>query len=171
MNAQPPAVLVACCGNPAAGDDAFGCLVAARLRRDPPDGAEVVDFGMGPTALVDRVDGRRGLIVVDAAWSSSYLPGQLIELDWSATPGVELAGDRAVSTHGLSIAHQVELARTLGNLPGEVWLVAAMIERPALESPPSEEVAALVPAADHAVRRAVARLVRPTSRSVRGNRR
>ena len=81
-------ILVACCGNPLAGDDAFGHLVAEELQHDPMVGVEVLDLAMNPASLLDQnLEGRRVLLIVDAA----EVPGARRGRCWSGN-GASRAG-------------------------------------------------------------------------------
>ena len=121
-------VLVATCGNPMAGDDAFGPLVGARLREMAPLGINVVDLDIKPVALLDHLPGPRVLILVDAARVPDEMGHGLLQWDLRHDPLPQLAHDDALSSHGMGLADQLELARQIGVLPREVHLVAAPIE-------------------------------------------
>jgi hydrogenase maturation protease len=118
-------ILIVACGNVLAGDDAFGPLVAQRLRQLSPKGTEIIDLGTKPAGLLDHLPGRHGVIIVDAAEPSSGSAGELIDMDFMSSCRPPLRHDVALSSHGLSIAHELALARTLGMLPVHVHLIAA----------------------------------------------
>jgi hydrogenase maturation protease len=125
-------ILVAACGNTLAGDDAFGPLVAAALRRAPPACTDIVDLGMSPAGLIDHLPGRKAIILVDAAVSpggGGGREGELLDLDFFAPGRPVLCADRVASTHALSLAGQLELARALGMLPAVVRVVALVAQR------------------------------------------
>ncbi len=129
----PKPVLAAACGNPLAGDDAFGMLVLRRLACAAPGGLELLDLSLNPTTLLDHVAGRRALLIVDAAISASHAPGEILDLDFFSAGRPQLRSDRVVSTHGLSISHQLELAGVLGiDLPRCVRLIVLVILPPEL---------------------------------------
>lgn len=127
---QPPItnLLVAACGNVMASDDAFGPLVAHELRHRSLPGVDVIDLDIRPAALLDHLAGRTGLILVDAAHAPDAEPGEVLDIDWFDPKRPELVNDDAMSTHGLSIASQLELAQRLGMLPERVRLIAAVVE-------------------------------------------
>jgi len=120
-------ILVACCGNPLAGDDAFGHLVAMRLLRDPPPGCEILDLATNPASLLDHLEGRRVLIIVDAAEPGHGEAGELFECDWRDPNRPAFINQSDLSTHGLSITQQLELAQSLGVLPEVVRIIAMTI--------------------------------------------
>ncbi len=129
-------ILIASCGNPDAGADAFGPAVTAALRSQAPPHMKVVDLGIRPAALLDHLQDVDELIIVDAA----LLPDArepLLDIDWDSPDRPPLAHDDPMSTHGLSIAHQLELARALGLLPPHVRLIAATINAPTAALPGS----------------------------------
>ncbi len=125
---QVAEILVACCGNPLAGDDAFGHLVALELGKEPPPKAEIIDLAMNPASLLDHLEGRRVLVVVDAAQVPGSAAGELIECDWRDPNRPGLVSDSTVSTHGFSVADQIVLANRIGLLPEVVRIVALTIE-------------------------------------------
>ena len=150
MTGETPPILVAACGNLMAGDDAFGPLVARRLREIAPANAEIVDLGMKPTGLLDHLQGRTATIIVDAAVANEDFPsGRLVDMDFFSPDRPELVHDVPLSSHGLSIAHELELARKLNMLPQQVVLVAASIDDASMGDSLSSSIKSLVePAAD-----------------------
>ena len=155
MPANP--ILIAACGNALAGDDAFGPAVASELSRMNVPGVDTVDLGNRPAALLDELEGRQAVCVVDAAMSEVMPPGELLEMDFFCRHGIRLAVDEVVSTHGLSIASQLSLARKLGQLPHEVHLVAAVLDDVKFGTPMSYRIAEQVIPACELIKRWVAR--------------
>lgn len=129
MNNSPANLLVAACGNLMASDDAFGPLVAGELRGREVPGVEVVDLDIRPAALLDHLAGRTGLILVDAMFVPDTVPGRVLDMDWFGSAPPELANDDTMSTHGLSIAMQLDMAERLGMLPPFVRLIGVSIDR------------------------------------------
>ena len=162
MNRDALPLLVAACGNTLIGDDAFGPLVAARLHGMALSGVEIVDLGMQPAGLVCRLSGRSAVLIVDAAApNEDFPPGQLIELDFFDPRRPRLIHDSRLSSHSLSIAHELELAGKLGMLPPRVRLIAAPAAAITLGAPMSDEVRTLIqPAAQRVAE--LARLWFPT---------
>jgi len=107
-------------GNRWRSDDGVGLAVAARLRGEPPAGVEVVDREGEPTGLLDAFEGARTVVVVDAV-SSGAPAGTLHRLDAAAGPLPRELFRR--STHHLGLPEAVELARALGRLPAELYVV------------------------------------------------
>lgn len=117
-------VLIACCGNRDAGDDAFGPLVARELTLRPSSRRRVVDLSMQPAAVLDVLPGHGALIVVDAVRIDASATGELIDLDWSeARAAIAATGHVSTSSHGLDLADQLDLAQTLGILPSRSRLI------------------------------------------------
>jgi hydrogenase maturation protease len=129
MSDSPANLLVAACGNLMASDDAFGPLVAGELRGRELPGVEVVDLDIRPTALLDHLADRTGLILVDAVYVPNMQPGRVLDLDWFGTATPELVNDDTMSTHGLSLAMQLDMAGQLGMLPPFVRLIGLSIDR------------------------------------------
>jgi len=105
---------VVCVGNRLRGDDAAGLEVARHLRGTLPEEVAITEREGEPTALIDTWDGAEALWVVDAVSSGSE-PGTVHRLDAGERP---LPPDPfRASTHHMSLAETVELARALGRLP------------------------------------------------------
>ncbi len=138
MDDHGRAILVATCGNVMASDDAFGPLVARELRRRGLPGVEVVDLDIRPAALLDYLPGKSGLVLVDAVVAPGLEPGEVLDIDWFSPDRPGLVNDDTMSTHGLSIAMQLDLADRLGLLPKRVRLVAACIEPASVGQPSSD---------------------------------
>lgn len=152
MRRRTRPILVAACGNKLAADDAFGPLVAEEIRRHCPPGVEVVTLGMKSGGLLDHLGDRRGVLLVDAALPGSVgLPGTLVDLDYFAADRPELVHDQSLSSHGLSLGHELALAHRLEMLPVRVWLVAATVNGTEVGEPISEGVRSLVPDAARVV--------------------
>ena len=81
---------------------------------------------MKPAALLDHLAGRRAVCVVDAARCDGVPAGTLIDMDFFDAERPPLVHNDSLSTHGLSVADELELARRLGICPQDVWLVAAV---------------------------------------------
>jgi hydrogenase maturation protease len=105
---------IVCVGNRLRGDDAAGLEVARLVRGTLPGGVAVTEHEGEPTALIDAWDGADALWIVDAV-SSGAEPGTVHRLDAGRQP---LPPDPfRGSTHHVSLAETVELARVLGRLP------------------------------------------------------
>lgn len=109
-------VLVGCVGNVLRGDDGFGPAVAQRLSL--PDGARVVETGIGGIALLQELmEGWDGLVLVDAV-DEGARPGTLFRItpevgDAVHVPDVHLANpERVLST-----------AKGMGVLPERIAIV------------------------------------------------
>jgi hydrogenase maturation protease len=154
-------LLVAAYGNALAADDAFGPLVAEVVQAMALAGVEVVTLGMQPAGLLNHMAGRRAVCVVDAAWCAGLKPGTLIEGDFFAVDRPTLAHDAALSTHGLSVADELDLARRLEMCPRHVWLVAVVAASVEVGRAPSDNVTQQVPAAAERVAHWAARFSEP----------
>lgn len=146
-----PRVLVAACGNRMRGDDAFGPAVADALSGEP--GLEIVDLGMRPAALLDHLADHDTLVIVDAMRLPAARPGTLLVTGWDAPDRPPILHDDPLSSHGLCIGRQLELARSLGSLPERVLLVGVAIDSPEPGSPMSPSVRRRVAAAAGWIRR------------------
>ncbi len=145
-------VLVAGVGNVLRGDDGFGPAVAARLAAMPPgqlpDGARVVETGIGGVALLQELmDGFDGLVLVDAV-DRGAKPGTIFRIEPEVgeavhVPDVHLANPERVLT----------MARSLGVLPGRLAIVGCQA------ADVDELSERLSPAVERAVERAAAEVV------------
>ena len=147
---------VICVGNRMRGDDAVGLEVAGHLRGTLPPGVEIVEREGEPTSLIDVWDGAEALWIVDAV-SSGSRAGTVHRLD---------ASDQALppdpfraSTHHVSLAETVELARAIGRLPGRTVVYGIEGGSFAVGAPLTPAVAAAALDVAAAVRGEVAALV------------
>jgi hydrogenase maturation protease len=101
-------------GHPDRGDDAIGRIVARQLNRQAPDGVMVFECDGEAARLLDLLEGADEVVIIDAAASGAE-PGTIHRLD--AVAGALPAGMFTMSTHSMGLAHAIELARTLGQLP------------------------------------------------------
>ena len=123
-------VLIACVGNADVAADALGPRVAAHLAPLASRDVRVADLGTSPAQLLDLLPERDALIVVDAVVNAPRFSGPLIDLEWPTARTLRSL-EPAHSTHGLSVAEQLELADRLEMLPDEVRIVgwAADLDR------------------------------------------
>jgi hydrogenase maturation protease len=110
-------VLVACVGNVLRRDDGFGPAVAERLR-ELPEGAELVETGIGGIALLQELmAGCDGLVLIDAV-DRGVEPGTVFAITPEVgeavhVPDVHLANPERVLT----------MAKAMGVLPERVLIV------------------------------------------------
>lgn len=105
-------VLVLGLGNPLRGDDGVGPRVIEELERHGlPEGAEAVDAGTGGLDLIHLLEGRRRVIVVDAA-DLDRAPGHFMR--FSPEEAELLQADDRFSYHDAGLAEALTLARSLG---------------------------------------------------------
>jgi hydrogenase maturation protease len=144
-----PGTVVIGIGNPDRGDDGFGRVVAERLRGRLPAHVCLVEANGEATALLDGFADADLAILIDAAVFGGD-PGDIRRFDVSSEPlPVARYG---LSTHGFGLAEAVELARTLGTLPGRCVVYAA--EASSFE-PGAALSPALAPAVDEVARRVI----------------
>jgi len=119
-DAQVQPVLVLGLGNQLLGDDAIGLVLADAVRRAKSADAriEVVDGGTQGLALLGRLDGRRGVLLLDA-FSDGSKPGTV---HCVADP-LEAAAARAFGAHGSTAGELLAAARMTGVLPDACVLV------------------------------------------------
>lgn len=107
-------VLVIGLGNRYRGDDAAGLCVAAGLRALSLPGVDVIEHEGESIDLIDRWPGASLVVLIDAM-ASVTPPGTIQRFDAHLQPlPVQMF---RVSTHALSLAEVIELARAMGALP------------------------------------------------------
>jgi hydrogenase maturation protease len=110
-------ILVAGVGNLLRGDDGFGPAVAERLT-GLPDGAEVIETGIGGIALLQELmAGCSGLILIDAV-ERGAAPGTLFFIE----PEIEEAV-HVPDVHLANPARVLSMAKTIGVLPERVVII------------------------------------------------
>ncbi len=112
--------LVVGVGNPDAGDDAAGRLVARRLRRrdhgQEGAGTVVRECDGQATTLLDAWQGFDEVVVVDACCGAGT-PGRILRFEAAQLEALAALQPRDRSTHGLGVSTAVGLARALGAAP------------------------------------------------------
>jgi hydrogenase maturation protease len=112
-----PRVIVGCVGNVLRGDDGFGPAVAGRLT-DLPEGAEVVETGIGGIALLQELlAGCDGLVLIDAVDRAAE-PGTIFLID----PEV-LDGEHVADVHLANPERVLTMAKSMDALPKRVLIV------------------------------------------------
>jgi len=101
-------------GNPNRHDDGVGLEIVRRLRPLLPHAERGVAFEGDGTGLLDLWEGEATVVVVDAVHSGAP-PGTIHRID--ASGPTRFPTSAPSSTHGLSVAEAVLLARSLGRLP------------------------------------------------------
>jgi hydrogenase maturation protease len=138
------------------GDDAAGRIVAARLRERAPADVEIVETDGEAAKLLDLMEGRDRVVIVDACLSGAT-PGAIHHLDANAGPLPRRMF--AMSSHAIGLVESIELARTLGALPAHCRVLAIEAARFDLGAGLSPPVATAV---DEAVERVLADLALET---------
>jgi hydrogenase maturation protease len=107
-------------GNRLRGDDGIGPLIAESLsRRGIPD-LEVRESRGEDIDFMDAWENRDPVFLIDAVRSGSP-PGTWHVFDAARGPvPATLFGQ---STHTFSVAQGIELARALGKIPSQLWLI------------------------------------------------
>lgn len=108
-------ILVAGLGNPLQGDDGVGCAIAEVLQAPPfrervPEDVQVMDLGTPGIGLINFVEGRKRVIIVDAA-EMGRVPGEVARL---VPEQIRLGCSvRSFSLHAPGIADSLLLAQAL----------------------------------------------------------
>ena len=121
-------VLVAGVGNVLRGDDGFGVVVAQRLvGQGVPAGVEVMDVGIGGIHLVQELLRPTDAVIVVDSVDFGRPPGTIRVIrpdvkDVAALPLLE-RHDELADMHYATPERAFMLARGLGVIPADVWLV------------------------------------------------
>jgi len=118
---KPPAdqaVLVIGVGNPERGDDGAGIATVRRLRGRVEPAVRLLELPSNVLRVIDGWVGADAVVLVDAM-SSGAAPGTIRRFDATAGP-LPAPAFSGGSTHGFGVAEAVELARSLGRLPGRL---------------------------------------------------
>jgi hydrogenase maturation protease len=117
----PQKLAIACLGNPLLGDDAFGHLVAKKLRII--SGADLLVLDGGALDVAMQLLPYSHVLVVDALEASEGRVGEIIELTVD-----ELSSTKGPGGHALSLAQALEALRLLsGEGPRSVEILACRI--------------------------------------------
>lgn len=134
-------VLILGIGNLLLSDEGVGVHAVRRLaQRELPPGVEVLDGGTSGADLVDHLDGRNKVVVIDAA-SGDGPPGTVYRCE--ARELIEQEG--SLSLHEFGLADSLHMAERLGCAPQRVIVLGV---QPATMEPGldlSPEVAAVLP--------------------------
>ncbi len=132
------------CGNPGAGDDAAGLIVAEDVRARAPENVDVVR-SRDPLRVLDLLEGADRVIVVDAVRSTlgGRAPGTLVRAE-AGPDGLPAELRSSLSSHGLGIAETIGIAAAVGSTAPIVFhgVEAGTVE---VGSDLSEEVRAALP--------------------------
>jgi hydrogenase maturation protease len=124
MTSPQRPLLVLGLGNRLLSDDGFGLALLASLRRRYGHLRELefVDGGTLGTALLGRLEGRRGLLILDAV--SDRLPGRVLRVD----DPLSRPAPHAIGGHGANASGLLAAALLTGDLPEHVVVVGAAPE-------------------------------------------
>jgi hydrogenase maturation protease len=159
-DSAPARILIAGIGNIFLGDDGFGCEVVRALEpTELPAGIRVVDYGIrGLDLAYALLEPYESVILVDAV-SRGAVPGTVFLLQPSAGLQNEML---ALDPHSMDPLHVLAMARSLGEISAEVFIVGCEPEDFGHEQfgrmGLSSTVAASVPEAVRAVSKLAARL-------------
>jgi hydrogenase maturation protease len=164
-------ILVAGVGNVFLGDDAFGYEVVRELRRRPQhEDVKVIDFGIRSYDLAFALtENYEALILVDAA-RLGVAPG-LVSLIKPELNGPSEETASSPDGHSLDPFHTLQMARSWGTLPKDMYLVAcepAVVDSVDGEIGLSQTVQAAVPRAVEMVESLVDELLRDGTSSEKG---
>jgi hydrogenase maturation protease len=101
-------------GNPDRGDDGAGRMVARMLAGELPADVAIAELDGEVTSVLSCLQAADAAVLVDAC-SGGAAAGSVVRYDVVEQPLPER--EFAVSTHGVSVASALELARALGDLP------------------------------------------------------
>lgn len=126
-------------GNALRGDDGAGLEVARRLRGEP--GIEVLIHEGEGWDLLELWSGAGTVVLIDTVRSGAA-PGTIVRFDAGSRPLPGTLWRRA--GHAVGVAEAIELARTLGRLPGRLVVLGVEGEQFETGGPVSPAVQAAI---------------------------
>ncbi len=140
---DPRPILILGLGNPLQADDGVGCRVIEALERcELPPEVEVMDGGTPGVGLINLVEGRRRVIIVDAA-EMSREAGAVVRF---RPADVTLTGSaERFSLHRTAVADALALAAALNLALPEIIFYGVQPGRVGWSDELSPEVAAAIP--------------------------
>ena len=141
----PPGVVILGVGNLLMGDEGLGVRLLQWLEqhRAFPPVVELLDGGTAGLALLPRLEGAEGLLILDAVRSREP-PGAIIVLEGNAVPA-RLSG--ALTPHQAGVSDLMAAMLLQGSLPPRVALVGIVPQNVSLGLELSPAVAAALPVA------------------------
>ena len=151
-------VLVLCLGNALRRDDAVALHVADALDREAVAGVVVRRSAAAGLYLLDDMEGFDRVVVVDAVRTAAHAPGTVL-----ASPLDALHAPEGPSPHAIGLPSALARAAAAGApVPSRIEVVAVeALELDEVGEGLTPAVAAAIPAAVAAVRRAAAALAAP----------
>jgi len=138
-----PATLVIGLGNSLRGDDGVGVRVAQILAAQAlPDDVEVVDGGTQGLGIVNLMEGRQRVVLVDAA-DVGIDSGEFVR--FTLDEARLLGDDRHLSVHAAGLRDALLLAQALEVLPDEVVIFGVQPANLEWDSTLSPQVEAALP--------------------------
>jgi hydrogenase maturation protease len=125
MNTKSKTIVLAM-GNDIVADDGAGLEVARRLKKENPEGVEIVETGEAGLALVELLEGYENAILVDSIKTGKQAPGTVIEFTENEFKKVV-----APSPHYAGLPEVLELAARLNlDFPKRFRIFAMEVENP-----------------------------------------
>ena len=113
--------LVLCLGNEILSDDGFGAVVAGRLAVTDHGKAEVIFAPVAGFALLDLLDNRKRVLIVDTIQTGKFPPGTIHRF----TVATLAHSNHLINSHQISLPTAIELGKRLGmNMPADIDIVA-----------------------------------------------
>ncbi len=148
--------LVAGFGNLLLGDDGFGVEVVRRMAEGPlPDGAELLEVGIGGMELVYALMNGCGRLVIVDAVRRGHPPGTVFVFQ-PTEADLAIGSDTEINPHLTEPTRAMKVAKKLGYLPDDVTIVGCEPERCDLDLTLSPSVRAAVDRAAVRVREVLA---------------
>jgi hydrogenase maturation protease len=119
-------ILIAGLGNELMGDDGLGPAMVARLRAlyELPDEVELLDLGLAGFGLIDFLDGRDLVVLIDSLDVEGRVAGEVVRY-----AKAELMADASsfrLSPHEQSLGQALRAAELLGHGEADIVLIGAV---------------------------------------------
>ena len=116
-------------GNDLLGDDGLALEASSILRKSLPDSVEIEDVFGGGLELLDLLEGKDKVLILDSIITGKYQVGEIIEIN----PG-QLSDYQAYSPHYIGLPDVLRLSKALDiGLPNEIKILC-------MEIPQSNEI-------------------------------
>jgi len=119
-------ILIAGIGNELMGDDGLGPAMVARLRAlyEMPEEVELLDLGLAGFGLIDFLEGRDAVILIDSLDVEGRTPGDIVR--YSKAELIGNASSFRLSPHEQSLGQTLRAAELLGQGAADIVLIGAV---------------------------------------------
>lgn len=117
-----PQVLILGVGNILMGDEGAGVRAVEIIKQNYiyPDNVEIVDGGTSGIELIDFIEKKDVVIIIDAITKKDNFPGDVVLLDLNKKKNFYR---NRISPHQLGISEVFQVLEIMGNVPKNIYLI------------------------------------------------